>query len=453
MAPMSEDIVTQFIGQVRDTIESHGLLPRAAGEAQAREPVIVGVSGGPDSVALLHAMAALAAKDLAIAPVVAHLHHGLRSAADADQAFVEDLARKLALDCEVGRADVRGEAAQQGIGIEEAARLARRRFLADVARRRGARRVALAHQADDRVETVLFHILRGTGIEGLAALGPRSALAPEAPWPPTMMRHSVEKTPFFPSHLAREGRVRGSLAPCRQPSLTPSPSPAEGRGEPPIEIIRPLIELRRADILAYLEAAGLEYREDESNQTSAYTRNRLRRLLLPAMREGFNPKVDEAILRLAQQAEGVREVLDEALEATWCQIVREMPPPVCHSEPPSGGEESRPAADVCVPRPALPGRANADENAARRDETRRGTQAIIIDADGLAAARPWMQGAILRRAVERLGGGLKHLSAERMRAVLAALLSGPHAGPVELPGGLAALRRREAIRIGRAEDH
>ena len=409
MAPMSEDVVTQFIGQVRTTIEAHGLLPRAGDDSSAREALIVGVSGGPDSVALLHAIQALAAKDLAIAPVVAHLHHGLRSAADADQEFVEDLARKLKLDCEVGRADVRDEAAQQGIGIEEAGRLARRRFLADVARRRGARKVALAHQADDRVETVLFHILRGTGIEGLAALGPRSVLD------------------------ADKG----------------------------LEIVRPLIEVRRAEILAYLKATGLEYREDESNQTEAYTRNRLRHLLLPAMREGFNPKVDEAILRLAQQAEGVREVLDDVLDETWRRIVRETPCRVGAPHPPTPlrnchPERSRGVSPCDRPQGHNHGEIPRFAPLTRNDSAPNadtGIAAILIDADDFAMLRPWMQGAILRRAVERLGGGLKHLSADRMRAVLAALLSGPHAGPVELPGGLAALRRREAIRIGRTEDH
>jgi hypothetical protein len=97
----------------------------------------------------------------------------------------------------------------------------------------------------------------------------------------------------------------------------------------------------------------------------------------------------------------------------------------------------------------LPGRANADKNAARRDETRRGTQAIIIDADDFVALRPWMQGAILRRAIERLGGGLKHMSAERTREVVAALLSKTIVGPIDLPGGLLADRNRRAIRIGK----
>jgi hypothetical protein len=212
------------------------------------------------------------------------------------------------------------------------------------------------------------------------------------------------------------------------------------------------VDLSRAEVRTFLEARGQTWREDETNADPAFARNRLRREVLPLLREAANPKVDEALLRLADQAADAADVLQDAVEAVWRQIVRETPTPVCHSEPPSGGEESRRAANVCVPRPALPGRANADENSARRDETRRGTQAIVIDADDFALLRPWLQGAIIRRAVERLGGGLKHMSAERTRAAVDALLSKSVAGPVALPGDLSATRRRRAIRIERRAD-
>jgi tRNA(Ile)-lysidine synthetase-like protein len=400
-----------FLERVRAAIDAYDLLPRAARRREPGRPVVVGVSGGPDSVALLLALHELSTHGegpartahLAIAPAVAHLNHGLRpGAADEDQAFVEDLARRLRLPCEVGRADVRAEAESLRVGIEEAARHARRSFLAGVARRRGARWVALAHHADDRAETVLFHILRGTGVEGLAALGPRAPLLPE-----------------------------------------------EG-----IEIVRPLIGVPRRLILGYLDSRRQAYREDETNRTDAHTRNRLRNDLLPLLRKEFNPQVDDALVRLADQAAAAGDVLADALDAVWRQIVRELPAPdgkkvsgtfspekvpdtffqasperrVGALHPPSGSADAVPSSGACGAPPP---------------------QAILIDADDFAPLRPWMQGAILRRAVARLGGGLKYMSMERTREAVAALLSKTVAGPLDLPGNLVAERRRRTIRIGK----
>lgn len=365
---MTAEARPALLDRVRATIAAHALLPPGA-PGRTPEPVVVGTSGGPDSVALLLALHALARRgDLAIAPVAAHLHHGLRGdTADADQVFVENLAARLGLACETARADVRAEAAAAGLGIEETARGARRRFLADVARRRGARAVALGHTADDRAETVLFHVLRGTGVEGLGALGPRAPLAP-----------------------------------------------ADG-----IEIVRPLIEVSRADVLAYLAAAGQPYREDETNSSDAFTRNRLRRDVLPAVREAVNPQADEALVRLSDQAAAAGEVLADALDAVWRQVVREVP---------AGGANVAPAGETDAP----PG-------------------AVVIDADDFVPLKSWLQGAILRRAVERLGGGLKHMGADRTAEVLKALLAKTVVGPVALPGGLAAERNRRVIRIGPGE--
>ena len=175
---MTPDPKTRFVDSVLAGVARHDLLPRLAPTRSKRETVIVGVSGGPDSVALLRALHELAEKNLAITLVAAHLNHGLRGkAADEDQAFVENLACRLKLPCEAAHADIRAEAAAAGIGIEEAGRMARRRFFAETALKHGAAKVALAHHADDRAETVLFNILRGTGIEGLASLGPRAPLS------------------------------------------------------------------------------------------------------------------------------------------------------------------------------------------------------------------------------------------------------------------------------------
>jgi tRNA(Ile)-lysidine synthetase-like protein len=411
---MTPDPRCLFRDAVLATIEARALLPRRTTRSQPAEPVVVGVSGGPDSIALLAALSDLAGLEapgtaggsaghmrpssaLAIAPIVAHLNHGLRGrAADEDQQFVEDLARARGLPCEVGHADVRADATALGLGIEEAARLARRRFLADIARRRGATKVALAHHADDRAETILFHILRGTGVEGLASLGARAPL-----------------------------------------------SPADG-----IEIIRPLIAVTHDFALGYLQTLGQAFREDESNSERDFTRNRLRHDLLPHLRHEFNPKVEEALIRLGDQAAAASEVLADALDATWRQVVREVPaaPGAATSEGAIASCEATPA--VCDGNPLLLQRARTAPGATGGLPAS-APAAILIDADDFAPLRPWLQGAILRRAVDRLGGGLKFMSAERTREVLAQLLAKTVAGPVDLPDGLVAERNRRTIRLER----
>jgi tRNA(Ile)-lysidine synthase len=402
---VTTDPVTLLLNAVRAAIEAHDLLPRAEGATEPPESVIVGVSGGPDSVALLHVLWRLAAPDgaaglrLNIRPIAAHLNHGLRGAdADADQQFVEDLAGRLGLPYESARADVAAEAAAAGLGTEETARLARRRFLADVARHRGARLIALGHHADDRAETILFNILRGTGIEGLASLGPRAMLGAET--------QATRGQPDASASGSKENS--GTRVP-----LTACPPVLPANDEPSLEILRPLITVGRDEILAYLAAEGLTYRQDSTNASDAFTRNRIRGDLLPLLRREFNPQVDESLLRLSDQAAAAGEVLADALDATWRALVREL-----HPEPTAG-------AAGCPP------------------------TSVIFDAQDFAMLRPWMQGAILRRAIERLGGGLKSMSAERTREVLKALLAKPAAGPVALPGHLIASRRRGAIRIER----
>ena len=393
---MTPDPEHEFVHRVLETIERYDLLPRCRATRRRCETVVVAVSGGPDSVALLHVLHRFAsAKQLAVAPVVAHLHHGLREGtADEDQVFVENLAEKLGLPCEIGRADVRAEAEGAGIGVEEAGRVARRRFLADVARRVGAKKVALAHHGGDRVETVLFHILRGTGIEGLATLGARAPLAPD-----------------------------------------------EG-----IEIIRPMMhpDLDRGRVEAYLQRVGQDWREDETNDDAAYTRNRLRHEILPLLGRTINPAVEAAIMRLADQAEAASDVLGDVLDDVWRQIVREVPASEGESAAARDAREQKLAARQ--PDSAEPDASEPDAGASGH-VPHLGSRTLIIDADDFAALRPWLQGAIVRRAVERMGGGLKHMSAERTREVVAALLSKTVAGPVDLPGGLVAERRRRAIRI------
>jgi len=239
--------------------------------------VLLAVSGGPDSVALARAMTALRPES-AGRLVVAHFNHALRGAAsDVDEQFVVGLCNTLGLECCRGRAtgahsDDADVVAPPANTSEEATRAARYDFLIATAGRFGARYVVTAHTADDQAETVLHRIVRGTGLAGLAG-----------------MAH------------ARELFLGTSL-------------------------VRPLLAVRRADVLAYLDDLGQPFREDSSNADRGYTRNRLRHELLPQLAADYNPRIVEALLRLAALAgEGQAAIETQALALAGTCVLASAP--------------------------------------------------------------------------------------------------------------------------------
>jgi tRNA(Ile)-lysidine synthase len=221
--------------------------------------VVLAISGGADSVALLRAMLTLKTEYGGAGRLfVAHFNHGLRAAeSDADAAWVSALCERFDVPIEVGAANVGQIAADQGDGWEAAARAARYGFLCASAERVGARFVVTAHTADDQVETVLHRIVRGTGLAGLTG-----------------------------------------IAQCRP--LSPS-----------VSLVRPMLATHRSEVVEYLRQLGQEYRIDSSNADSRFTRNRVRSELLPLLRTRFNSNVDGALLRLAAQAEETQRFLEQ----------------------------------------------------------------------------------------------------------------------------------------------
>lgn len=207
--------------------------------------LLVAVSGGPDSMVLLHLLAALA-PSLRLRLRAAHLHHGLRGRdADRDLALVRSRCRLLGVPLDSSRLDVRALARRRGLSLEAAAREARYAFLSRCASRAGAEAVALGHTAGDQAETFLMRLLRGAG-----------------------------------------GRGLGGIRPVR----------AEGA----LRVVRPILCLRRAEVLACAAARGVPHREDASNRDRAFTRNRVRHGLIPYLERNFNPGVREALLRTAE---------------------------------------------------------------------------------------------------------------------------------------------------------
>jgi tRNA(Ile)-lysidine synthase len=228
------------------------------------ETVLVGVSGGADSTALLLLLHALAPK-LGIDLLAAYFDHQLRGkrASLREQRVVEALADSTGVPLTTGEGDVRAYAREKRLGIEEAARELRYAFLAKTAREQGVSVVAVGHTADDQVETVLMHILRGSGLIGLAGMLPRSR------WP----------------------------AP-ESDDLT---------------LVRPLLEVRRSETEAYCREMGREPLSDESNRSPRYRRNVVRHELLPMMREHVRG-LDAALLRLASTSALERQTLDTTAE-------------------------------------------------------------------------------------------------------------------------------------------
>ena len=227
-------------------------LLRDVDPALTSSPIVVAVSGGPDSMALLLLLAQLGdARGLTLQ--VAHLDHGLRgSSAQSDARFVEETARGLGLSCTLGTEDVMSYRTARGLSLEEAARDVRYTFLSRVAAERGARAVALGHTSDDQAETILMHILRGSGLTGLAGMSPIS---------------------YRTSHGRDEG----------------------------VALLRPLLDATRSETAAYCLWKGVTPREDETNRSLGFARNRTRLELFPFL-ENYNPRIREALLRLGSSA-------------------------------------------------------------------------------------------------------------------------------------------------------
>ena len=299
--------------------------------------VVAAVSGGADSTALLRLLVELR-EDLRLDIHVAHFNHMLRDDADGDASFVADTARALGLAFHQGSGDPRAQVGS-GRSLEDAARRLRYAFLTSVARAAGAQAIATGHTLDDQAETVLMRLLRGAGPWGLAGIPP----------------------------------VRTHAG---------------------VRLIRPLLDVPRAAVEASLRAAGVGWREDETNRDLAMLRNRMRAVLIPAL-EGYNPHVRRTLARLAEV------MRDETL-----------------------------ALDTLAAR-----RVNAVLSG------RGATVRIALDAFGRLPAA--LQRRALREAARRSRGNIEGVGFVHLEGARRIALEG-HAGAIaELPGGL------RAVRVGR----
>lgn len=230
--------------------------------------LVVGVSGGVDSLVLLHALAEIMPRDHLLA---AHLNHGWRDTAVLDAQFVAQTAAAWGISCLVETIDVIGQAQERRQSLEEAGRQARYRFFARVAHETDATAVLVAHHADDQAETVLLNLLRGTGLAGLSGMKAASPM-PEAP---------------------------------------------------EIVLLRPFLTINRADIETYSQQHGLTPVDDSTNADTSFLRNRLRHHLLPQLAT-YNPQFAAHLQQLAEIAAADEAYLDQLAAENWPALVDEQ---------------------------------------------------------------------------------------------------------------------------------
>jgi tRNA(Ile)-lysidine synthase len=240
--------------------------------------IVIGVSGGPDSLCLLHLLLTALCNPFELTLIIAHLNHQLRGPdSQADEDFVRETAARWQLPIFVDTCNIATLATKRKQSIEETARQVRYGFLWRVAQETGANKIAVGHNADDQVETVLMHFLRGTGLAGLRGMLPQTDIA--------SLRLHPEETP--------------------DPSRQPSP-----------KLIRPLLETSRAEIETYCQENKLSPCRDHSNQDTTFFRNRLRHELIPQL-EAYNPNIRQVLQHTAKVVTADAQILSNHLNKTW----------------------------------------------------------------------------------------------------------------------------------------
>ena len=222
-----------FLAKIRKTVDSFGMI--APGDV-----IVAGVSGGPDSMALLFALWDLREFYPGTEVIVSHVNHGLRGVeSDEDAEFVRDTAQRLGFPFECVRVDTEGFRKKRKLSIEDAARELRYGFFNDVLTKHSAQRIATAHTLNDQAETVIMRLIRGSGSQGLAGIRPSVG-----------------------------------------------------------NIIRPLINVTKHEAMEYLRSKGEPWREDSTNSSDEFLRNRVRNELIPLL-ESYNPAVEQVLSRVA----------------------------------------------------------------------------------------------------------------------------------------------------------
>lgn len=243
--------------QILKTIKKYELIKNG-------DTIVIGVSGGPDSMALLNSLINLNGQNgLHYKIVVSHINHGIREEADSETLFVQEFCKEKQISCYVKKEKVEELAKFQKIGTEEAGRKLRYDFFEEVAKKENANKIATAHNANDSAETVLMNIIRGSGTLGLKGIEAK-------------------------------------------------------RNE---KYIRPLIECTRNEIEEYCKEQNLNPKHDKTNMENIYTRNKIRNILIPLIQKEFNPNIITSLNRMSQIAKEENEYLQKKVEEAYSEIL------------------------------------------------------------------------------------------------------------------------------------
>lgn len=245
-----------MVNLVLETITKYNLI-------ESGDKIVLGVSGGPDSIAMLNILYNLKKENVFdIDLYVAHINHGIRENAKLDEKFVREYCEERNIPCYVLNVNVVTLAAEEKRGVEETGRKIRYEFFDEVAEKVNANKIAIAHNQNDRVETIIMNVLRGSGLAGLKGIEPKQQ-----------------------------------------------------------NYIRPLIECDRSIIEKYCEDENLNPRLDESNLENDYTRNKIRNIVIPYIKEEFNPNINNTILRLSDIVKEDLEYINSKIREEYLKIV------------------------------------------------------------------------------------------------------------------------------------
>jgi tRNA(Ile)-lysidine synthase len=325
-----------ILEKVKQTIQKFKML-------KCRDRVIIAVSGGPDSCALVYLLNLLK-RDWKLDLHLAHLNHMIRQEeAVADSEFVKNLAKKLKLALTCQSIDVKKYAKQERLSLEEAARKLRYNFLLEVAKKNCAFKIALGHNQNDQVETVLMRFIRGSGISGLRGI----------------------------------------------------PAIREWKG---CLIIRPLIELKRKEIIHFLKKKNIRYRIDSSNQDNFFLRNRIRNELLPYLEHNFNSNIKEILVNFAENISGDFDFLEKMGQNRFKAVRKKS----------NGGS-------------------------------------ITIDANKFLSLHQALQKLVVRLAIKELKGDMRSIDFRHWKELEDLFQNRPKNSIVDFPKGVSIVKKRESL--------